>query len=390
MTQILIKLFIKNYENLLEPKVRDAYGNMAGVVGIATNTMLSAMKILIGLAMNSIAILADGLNNLMDATSSIIMLFGFKLAAKPSDEEHPYGHARAEYLAGIIISLLMVVLGFQLLLSSVDKIRNQETIAFSSISVVILVIAILIKFWQYRFYIKIADTIESITIKATSTDSRNDVITTSAVLASLLINHWTGLQLDGIMGSLVALFIIYSGIKLIIETSSPLLGLAPNAELVDALRDRICTYQGVLGIHDLVVHDYGPGRTFASVHIEVDAKEDFIKSHDMIDDIEHRISLEYKIHLVAHMDPVETHNPLVIEIREKVQEIAKNMKDVISLHDFRMVPGYTHTNIIFDVVITKEGVKRESEIKSQLIRKVKEIDESYFAVITIDHNYTTF
>ena len=388
MTHLLIRLFIKNHENVKNSKVRDDYGRMASVTGITTNTLLSLAKILIGLIANSIAIVADGVNNFTDATSSIIMLIGFKIASKPSDEKHPYGHARVEYITGVIVSMLIMVLGFQLFLTSIEKIRNPEPLEFSYLSAAILFLAILVKFWQSRFYRIIGELIHSGTIKATSTDSRNDVIATSMVLLGLLIYHWTGIQLDGLLGGMVALFIMYSGIQLILETSGPLLGLAPNAELVKQIRSEILSYPGVLGFHDLVVHDYGPGRSFATVHIEVDAKEDFIKSHDMVDQIERQITRDHQVQLVAHMDPIEMNNPLVNQIREKVMQIAEEMEDVVGLHDFRMVPGYTHTNIIFDAVITREGESRTSSIIEELTQKIKEIEPTYYAVITIDHSYT--
>ena len=258
LIKFLIRIFVKDYENTKDPVVRDRYGRLVGIVGIATNILLSGIKIAVGFFFNSIAILADGINNLADASSAIILLIGIRLAAKPADEEHPYGHARIEYITGLLISFLIILLGVQLLKTSIEKIRFPEPVEFSWLLVIVLALSIGIKIWQAFFYIRIGETIRSSTIQATGTDSRNDVISTSAVLLSLILGKVTGLQLDGVMGGIVALFIIYSGIQLIRETSTPLLGSSPDPELVDDIRNRILAYEGVLGIHDLVVTTMGP------------------------------------------------------------------------------------------------------------------------------------
>lgn len=393
MRKLLIKTFVKDYEQVREPKVREQYGKLAGYVGIVTNLILCVSKIAIGYLVNSIAIIADGINNLSDTSSSVITLIGFKMAAKPEDKEHPYGHARIEYLTGMVVSFFIILVGIKLLTSSINKIRNPEPMEFSYIIIIVLVLAIAVKIWQALFYYKTGTEINSSTLKATGTDSRNDVIATSAVLISVIIGKITALQLDGYMGALVALFILYSGIALIKETSGPLLGNAPDPELVAEIEDRICSQDGVLGIHDLVVHNYGPGRIFASVHVEVDAYEDLIKSHDIIDNIERTISEDLKIHLVAHMDPLETKDPLTIDLNNRINEIIESLDGVIGMHDLRIVAGYTHTNIIFDVVITPECTLSEKDIQEKIENELsgsddfKETGSVYYTIITFDKSY---
>ncbi len=311
MGSFLIKLFIKNPDKTDDPDVREQYGKFAGVVGIVSNLFLCLMKVGFGLLARSIAIIADGINNLADASSSIITLVGFKLAAQPEDEKHPYGHARIEYLTGLFVSIFIIVIGLQLLKTSVDKIIHPEPVEFSYLTAGMLVAAILIKLWQSLFNSSIGRKIRSVTLTATAADSRNDVIATSVVLASLLFGKFTGLQIDGYMGCLVALFIVWSGVQLVRETSSPLLGEAPDPQLVENIREIICRDPSVLGIHDLMVHNYGPGRIFASVHIEMDANGDIMTNHDIIDNIERLVQRSLNIQFVAHMDPIKTDDPLV-------------------------------------------------------------------------------
>lgn len=387
MRKFLIKMFIKDYQNVKDPNVRQSYGKLAGAVGIISNGFLCIIKIATGLLVNSIAIIADGINNLSDASSSIITLVGFKLASAPEDEEHPYGHARIEYLSGLFVSILIIILGFKLFATSFDKILNPDALEFSYISLVVLALSIGIKVWQSLFNIKVGEEISSTALKATGMDSRNDVIATSAVLLSVIFGKFTGIQLDGYMGCLVALFILYSGIQLIRETSSPLLGQAPDPLLVKELEEKIQAYQGVYGIHDLVVHDYGPGRIFASVHIEVDAHGDFIASHDLIDNIERAVSNEFRLHLVAHMDPVDTTDPLTIDLREKINEMIFHMEGIVSMHDLRIVVGYTHTNIIFDLVLSASCKLSQSNIHQFIESELQKLNPKYFLVITFDISY---
>lgn len=388
MRTLLIKTFVKDFENTLDPNVRDRYGKLAGIVGILSNGILCLMKISVGLLFNSIAILADGINNLTDASSSAILLIGIRMAGKPADQDHPYGHARIEYITGLIISLLIIMIGIQLLISSIEKIFHPEPFEFSLMAVFVLIFSIGIKIWQALLNTKIGEIISSSTIKATGADSRNDVITTFAVLLSLVIGRITGIMLDGIMGSLVALFILYSGVRLILETSAPLLGEAPDPKLVEEIQNRILLYEGVLGIHDLVVHNYGPSRIFASVHIEVDAHADLIASHDMIDSIERSIAETMKIQMVAHMDPLDTRDPLTAMVIEKLTDVISSVEGIVSIHDLRVVSGYSQQKVIFDVVVGPECNMKESEIKRLLDNQVKELSPNYYTVITVDRNYS--
>lgn len=389
MGKLFIKLFIKNHENTSDPRVRESYGKFAGIVGIISNLVLCIMKILIGILSRSIAIVADGINNLADASSSIMTLVGFKLAARPEDESHPYGHARIEYLTGLFISILIIIIGIQLFKTSVGKILEPAELQFSYVTIAVLAAAIVIKLWQTFFNISIGKRINSVTLMATGADSRNDVISTSAVLVSVLVGKFTGLVIDGYMGCLVALFIIWSGIQLVRETSSPLLGEAPDAHLVSAITETVMREPGVLGIHDLMVHNYGPGKIFASIHIEVDADGDLMKSHDMIDNIERIVKETLHIEFVAHMDPVKTNDPLINKLRSVIGAAFAPLKGVESIHDFRIVPGPTHTNLIFDVVLSAGCSYTEKEIKELADKAAKSVDEKFFTVITFDKAYTT-
>ncbi len=388
MGKVFFKLFIKDHENISDPAVRESYGKLAGIVGIISNLFLCIVKISVGIFSKSIAIIADGINNLADASSSIITLIGFKLASAPEDEDHPYGHARIEYLTGLFVSILIIVIGIQLLKSSTLKIIDPEPVMSNAATIIILIIAILIKLWQAGFNVSVGKKINSVALMATAADSRNDVISTSAVLVSVLIGKFTGLQIDGYMGCLVALFIIWSGIQLVRETSSPLLGEAPDQELVTSILEIVNKAPGVLGIHDLMVHNYGPGKVFASAHIEVDADGDLMNSHDMIDNIERIVSETLKIHFVVHMDPIKVNDPLINEMRGVITKALAPIDGVENIHDFRMVSGPTHTNIIFDAVIAPGCQLSDKEILSIANAAAKSVDESYFVVITFDKAYT--
>ena len=388
MGKLLIRIFVKDHENTDDPRVRERYGKFAGVVGIVSNLILCIMKILIGLVSRSIAIIADGINNLADASSSIITLVGFKLASQPEDEDHPYGHARIEYLTGLFISIVIIVIGLQLLRTSIDKILHPDPLEFSCLTIIILVAAILIKLWQSMFNRSIGRKIRSVTLMATAADSRNDVISTSAVLISVIVGKFTGIQIDGYMGCLVALFIIWSGIQLVRETTSPLLGEAPDHELVNSITEIVKKEPGVLGIHDLMVHNYGPGKIFASMHIEVDADGDLMESHDMIDNIEKRIKDELHVEFVVHMDPVKTDDPLITKMKKIIADALLPLDGVDNIHDFRIVPGPTHTNIIFDVVLAADCSLSEKEITGIAAEAARSVDNDFYVVITFDHAYT--
>jgi cation diffusion facilitator family transporter len=388
MGNLLIKLFIKNYNDIENPDVRLRYGKLAGGVGIATNLVLCVMKVIVGLISGSIAIIADGINNLSDTSSSLITLIGFRLSSQPEDESHPYGHARMEYLAGLIVSVLIIVVGVFLMQSSIDKIINPVDIVVDNVTLSVLAISMLVKLWQTFFNRKIGKTINSVTLIATATDSRNDVLTTGVILIGVAIVRFTGIQLDGWLGCFVALFIIWSGVQLIRQTSSPLLGEAPDQHLIDEIVRITHSNPNVLGIHDLAVHNYGPGKVFASIHIEVDADGDLMQSHDMVDNIEYEIRRVLNIHCVAHMDPVRVNDPIVCQVREPILKLVESLDDVTEVHDLRVVPGHTHTNIIFDAVLATKCTLSEQELQKKFEDAIHQINPTYHVSIVFDRAYT--
>lgn len=387
MINFLFKKFIKGWENVKDPKVRDSYGKLAGIVGIVSNVILCAMKMLVGVISGSIAIVADAVNNLADASSSVITLLGFRLASMPEDEEHPYGHARIEYISGMVVSMIIILVGFELGKSSVSKIMNPQPPEFSIAAVIVLLLAIAIKFWQSLFNKEAGRRINSVALMATGTDSRNDVISTAAVLASLTAGHFLDIQIDGWVGLAVALFIIWSGISLVKETISPLLGEAPDPELVTSIEDITMSYEGVIGIHDLVVHNYGPGKIFASIHIEVDSAVDVMISHELVDDIEHRLGEKLNIFVTAHMDPVDLSNPDREPVSAIIAEAIRPLEGVQNFHDLRMVAGHTRTNVVFDLAIDPEAKVCKAAIEALLDQKVREYNPAFRCVIDYDINY---
>lgn len=388
MSDFLFRKFIKNYKDVTNPKVRDDYGKFAGIVGIISNGILCIMKILIGLISGSIAIVADAINNLADASSSVITLAGFKLASMPEDEEHPYGHARIEYLAGMAVSVIIILVGAELAKSSFSKILHPSPLEFSWAIIVILILSIAIKIWQSRFNISAGKKINSLTLIATGADSRNDVISTSVVLMGILIGHFFDIQIDGYLGIGVAIFILWSGICLVKSTVSPLLGEAPDPDLVNNIEEEAMSFEGVLGIHDLVVHNYGPGKVFASIHIEVDSKEDVMVSHDLIDNIEKKLSKDLNILLTAHMDPIDTEDPNRGPLYALIAEAVDEIPGALSFHDLRIVPGATHTNVIFDVVISPDYKDREEEMRSIFKEKILQFNPKFDSVVEFDTSYS--
>lgn len=388
MTGILIRLFIRNWKQTDDPSVREQYGKVAGATGVVTNLLLAVMKLVTGLLFNSIAIMADAVNNFSDSASSLVTLIGFKLSGKPADAKHPFGHARIEYISGMIVSFIVVMLGFQLAQSSVEKIITPEESAFTWVTILILVISIGAKFWQGFFYRKIGKTISSTTLKAASADSLNDVLATSAVLIGILITLFTRINLDGWMGLAVALFIIVSGVRLVIETSQPLLGMAPSQELVNSVYSKILSYDGIIALHDLEVHSYGEGRIFASVHCEVDADEDIMVSHDIIDNIERDFLQDMDIHLVIHLDPIQIHDKKTQQLFHQVKKLIADLSPDYSIHDFRVVWGTTHSNLIFDVVVPFGNPESDTMVVQSIQKAVWEkLGKSFYTVVTVDHNY---
>lgn len=387
MTDILVRLFIKDYKNTESAHVRGNYGKFAGIVGIATNFILFLIKITAGTLFHSISITADAVNNLSDSGSSVVTLVGFKISGKPADAQHPYGHARMEYISGLIVSFVIVILGFQLAQTSADKIVHPQEARFSWLTIAVLVVSIFIKLWQCLFYRKIGKTIDSSALVATSFDSRNDILATTSVLIATVITALTGFNLDGYMGVAVALFIMYSGGKLIMETTSPLLGNAPSEELVRRIYKKIQSYDGIVGLHDLSVHNYGVGKCFASVHCEVSVEQDIMVSHDIIDNIERDFLKDMDIHMVIHLDPVITDDERTNELKAEVKKAIERISDQIGMHDFRVVCGVTHSNLIFDIVVPFEFRISDAELIELITDKIRDIDPSYRAVITVDHDY---
>ena len=387
MTQFLIKIFIKDKENIGKAKVRGNYGKLAGITGIICNLLLFSAKLFGGIISGSISITADAVNNLSDSAASIITLIAFWLSEMPADEDHPYGHARYEYISGVIVSCMIIVIGFQFLVSSVQKIFNPSEVEYNILFWIILVVSMIIKLWLIVFNTKIGKIISSTSLSATAADSRNDVIITGVVLVSALFSHFSKITIDGYMGVLVAVFILYSGIGLIRQTLSPLLGEAPENALVEQIQKKIQSYETVIGIHDLIVHNYGPKRCFVSVHVEFPADQDIMISHDIIDNMERDFASEMQISLVIHLDPVITDDPALNEWKEKVFEIIKNISPELNIHDFRMVRGISHNNLIFDAVVPP-GFKIANKIlREQISEQVKLIDSDYFCVITVDRSY---
>ena len=389
MIEFLIRRFVPDWQQVQRTDVRERYGTLAAAVGILSNIFLCIIKGLIGLFSGSIAVTADAVNNLCDAGSSVITLLAFKIAGKPADEEHPYGHARMEYISGMAVSFIIILLGLELMGSSFEKILHPEEVGVSALTYLVLIVSIAVKLWQGMFNRSLGKRISSEALQATAADSLNDVFSTGAVLLSTLVYQFTAIPIDGWVGMLVAIFITVSGVKLIMETGSPLLGQAPDPQMVRELEEKITAYDGVIGIHDLQVHNYGPGRVFATVHAEVPANRDILVSHDIIDNIEREVGHEMNLNLVIHMDPVVTDDERLNQLHAQVQQIVAGIDSNLSMHDFRAVFGPTHTNLVFDVVVPPGFSLSDSELSRRIEQQVQTLG-SYFCVITVDHNYAYF
>ena len=387
MTEALIRLFIKNPEKTHDPAVRAAYGNLASWVGILCNLALCAGKFMVGTLSGSISVAADAVNNLSDASSSVVSLLGFRLGSRPADEEHPYGHARFEYLSGLAVAVMVLVIGLELGKTSLGKILAPTPVTFSWVTVGVLAASILVKLWMALFNRKVGGRIHSGALRATAAASRHAVRTTGAVLTAALISHFARVELDGWMGLAVALFILYSGVGLVKSTIDPLLGLAPDPELVKYIHERVMSYPNVLGTHDLMVHDYGPGRQFASVHVEMAAEGDVMASHDVIDNIERDFLENDGLHVVIHFDPIVTSDERVGDMRRWLSEAVKEIDGALTIHDLRMVPGPTHTNLIFDCVVPAGFAMSELDVKQAIKHLVRQKDPRYFCVITVECGY---
>lgn len=384
MTDLILRIFVRDHKNTEDPAVRDKCGRVAGAVGIVTNFLLFLMKIIVGTVFHSVSVTADAVNNLTDSGSSVVTLIGFKMASKPADEKHPFGHARIEYLSGVIVSFIVIFLGLQLGMSSIEKIITPEENALTPVALVVLVISILAKLWQCLFYRKVGRMIKSESVEATSKDSRNDVIATSVVLLGAVITMLTGVNLDGYMGAAVALFIVFSGVQLTISTADPLLGQAPEGELVQTITEKMLSYSGIIGMHDLAVHNYGVGRCFASAHCEVDAKNDILVSHDLIDNIERDFSRDLGIHMVIHLDPVIVGDARTDALHCKVQSLVTALYPTVTIHDFRVIWGVTHSNIVFDAAVPFAVKDSDAVITQKLEAEIQKLDPDYRTVVTID------
>ena len=387
MTALLVKLFIKNPDNIKDPAVREKYGLLSGVVGIILNLLLSAGKFLAGMATSSISITADALNNLTDAASSVVTLVGFRLAGQKADADHPFGHGRMEYLSGLLVSLIILLVGFELLKSSVEKILHPEEVAFSWVSVAILAASICVKLWMSLFNRGLSRRIGSAAMAATATDSLSDVVATSAVLAGVLVGRFTGLHIDGFVGIVVAVFILRAGWGAAKDTLNPLLGQPPDPDLVTEIRRTVLAHNQVVGIHDLIIHDYGPGRSMMSLHAEVPVDADIMEVHDVIDGIEREIKAKFGIETSIHMDPIVTNDAHVNEVKAQVAELVRGVDAGMTIHDFRMTVGPRHTNLIFDVVVPHGCPLTDDQVRQRISHAVKELENTYYAVIQIDRSF---
>ena len=385
MTRFLLRIFVPGGANPRDGAARTAIGKLSGAVGMFCNVLLCVIKLVAGSLSGSVSITADALNNLSDATSSVVTLLGFRLAERPADEHHPYGHARYEYLSGLAVAAIVIVIGFELAKTSVMKILNPTAVAFSAVTVLVLAVSIAVKLWMAAFNRKLGNLIESSALEAAAVDSRNDCLATGAVLIAGLVEWLTDWRVDGIMGLGVAAFILYSGWSLARQTISPLLGEAADPNLRQQIADFVSAHPKVLGYHDLMVHDYGPGQRFASLHVEMDKDEDPLLCHEIIDDLERKCLKHHGVHLVIHYDPVVTDDPVLERMRMVVASMLRMKDDAISIHDFRMVPGTGHTNLIFDVSLPIQLHGQEEIIQTALETALNDLGEGrYHTVITFD------
>lgn len=378
-----------NLNHEKKKEIRERYGRISSIVGVIINIILFIGKFTVGFLTGSVSITGDAMNNLSDAGSSIISFISFRLAGKPADHGHPFGHARIEYIASTAVAAGILFIGLEMIKASFEKILNPTAVEFNAVIFCVLLFSIIAKYILYRYSAVMAKRIKSEVLYAASADSLSDVLATSAVLISGLISHFSGIQLDGYMGVLVAVFIIYTGLRILKDTINYILGAGPSEELINLIESFIKKYDGVIGLHDLVIHDYGPQHSFASVHVEVDANDDILESHDLIDSIERDISLEYGIHLVIHLDPIVTDDPFVDKLRGMVEDVVSGVDETLSIHDFRVVKGSTHNNLIFDVLVPYECKKNDARIQNEIIRRIQAIDNKLYVVITIDRSYVS-
>ena len=389
MTKLLLKLFVKNYKNTEDRAVREAYGVLGGTVGIVCNLLLAIVKIILGAVSGSVSVIADAMNNFSDTASSVITLIGFKAAGKPADEDHPFGHGRIEYMADFIVSALILLEGFELFKSSVEKNISPTADQDNYITLIILMLSSLTKLWMFFFNKKLSKAAASGVLAATAQDSLNDALVTFAILVSVGVMVVFKVNIDAYVGLLMSIFILYTGIKSAKETIDPLLGTPPEKELIDELHKTILSFEGFIGIHDLIVHNYGPGRIFASVHIEVPVDIDIVRCHEQVDLCEKVVGEKLGVELVVHMDPIVTNDETVNKTKEQLRAVLGEIDRSLSFHDFRMTPkGENRTNLIFDVVLPVNFTISEEEISEKITTEMRKLDPTFFFVITFDKDYT--
>lgn len=391
MTKIIVKLFIKDSDNVSDPLVRKKYGMLSGTVGIVLNMLLAAAKFIIGtFVAHSIAISADALNNFSDAASSLLTVIGFRIAGKEADPDHPFGHGRFEYITALAVGTLVEIMGIELIRSSIDKIRSSQPVTFSYAAAAVLVISIGGKIWLALFNRSLGKKINSPAMTAVVTDSISDSTATAVALISLIASNFTNANIDGWAGIIVACFILYSGFGILKETVGILLGTPPDEELVHDVTRYILSHDKVKGTHDLVVHNYGANSLFATIHVEFSADEDVVAIHDLVDAMEHRILNDFGIHITMHLDPLQFNDERISYLKDLTEKAVREIDESFNIHDFRVVDGPTHTNLIFDLVIPHKYKKTKDEIKADVSSKIRKIDETYFAVITVENNYIKY
>lgn len=388
---LLFKWFVKDYKNINNPKVKAGYGKVSSILGIFLNIFLFVIKFAIGTLFSSVSIRADAFNNLSDAGSSLISFVSFILSSRPADAEHPFGHERFEYICSLLVSFLILFFSFELVISSVEQIFHPTALRFDMLMIAVLTISIIVKLFMYYYNTKYGKKINSSVMRATALDSISDVMATAAVLIAIMISHYTGINLDGYMGVVVALVIAKAGIEIVRDTLNELLGQAPDPEFINEVVSKVLSYEGVLGIHDLVVHSYGENKTFITIHAEVNAHDDILISHDLMDVIEKDFKQQDNIDLVIHMDPVDFDDPFTNELRMRTMEAIQSIDSSLSMHDFRVVRGNTHNNLIFDVVVPFHFRLSNEDLLMEILKKLPQNDDGIVneAVITLDSAYTT-
>ena len=389
MTNALIHIFIRDAENTGDSQVREKFGVLSGAVGLACNLFLFALKLIIGLLTGSISIAADAFNNLSDGLSCLISIVGFKVSGKEPDAKHPFGYGRTEYIAGLIVSFIIILVGFEFFKTSLDRILHPAAVAFSAVLMGILAVSMLVKLWMGAFNVNIGRRIDSPVLMAAGQDSRNDVVTTAVVVLGMVAGRFTTLPVDGYVGVAVAAFILWSGWGLVMDTLSPLLGESPSPELVEHIEQTVMGYPGVLGMHDLMVHDYGPGHQFASLHIEFPAETDPLKAHDVIDNIENDFIKRDGLQVTIHYDPIVTTDAAVGVLRTRLMEKARQLDPCLSIHDLRIVPGDTHTNVLFDLEFPAGYTGNKDEMLAAMCQFVHEQDPKYSCVVKVEQSYAS-